>query len=308
MSRLAAFAIGLLFYAASGLAGCGAVGSTLPVQPSPTEPVIGFGLSATEIKYWLIEALGEPFYCDPDYYPVARADENELAQTWFDQVDSSGEEVQGILRQLDLPGPVGLTADELLAVYREHKRLSAISVGSMGEGYRFEMRVTEGEAGSLLVGTVDRAGRIEVESEQTSFNTCPICLDGTARIATPAGELPVRDLKVGMLVWTMDDSGARIAAPIVKTARVRVPVGHPMVHLILEDGRQLIASPAHPLADGQRLGTVLPGGRLEGSPVVLADWVEGEATYTYDVLPAGGTGLYWANGILLRSTLSPAGR
>jgi hypothetical protein len=26
---------------------------------------------------------------------------------------------------------------------------------------------------------------------------------------------------------------------------------------------------------------------------------------TYDVLPAGDTGFYWANGILLASTLSP---
>jgi len=307
MSRLGAIAIGLLACGAAGLVGCGVLEPTEPGEPSPTAPPIGSGLSATEIKYALIEALGEPFFCDPDYYPVARADESELAQSWFEQVDTSSEEFQSILRQLELPGSTGLTAEEVLAGYREHKRLTAINLSPMGEGYRFELRISEGESGSLLVGTVDRAGRIEIESKQTSFNTCPICLDGATRIATPDGELAVQDLKVGMLVWTMDDSSSRIAAPILTTSRVRVPVGHPMVHLILGDGRELIASPGHPLADGHRLGTVLAGDRLEGSPVLLAEWVEWKGIYAYDILPSSETGQYWANGILLRSTLSIPG-
>jgi len=308
MSRLGAVAIGLLAWGAAAVAGCSSLEAILPGQPAPTAPPLGFGLSATQIKYSLIEVLGEPFYCDPDYYPVARADESELAQTWFDQVDKSSEEFQNILWQLDLTGSTGLTGEQVLAAYREHKRLTAINLSPTGEGYRFEMRISEGEAGDLLVGTIDRAGRIEIESKETSFNTCPICLDGATRIATPAGELAVRNLKAGMLVWTLDDSGARTVAPIVRTARVRVPVGHPMVHLVLEDGREVLASPGHPLADGQRLGRVLPGERLGGSEVVLAEWIEWEETYTYDILPSSETGLYWANGILLRSTLSPAGR
>jgi len=304
MSSPGVLAIGLLAWGIAGLAGCSALEATVPGQASPTPPPIGFGLSATEIKYSLIEALGEPFFCDPDYYPVAQADEGELAQAWFEQVDESSEEFQSILRRLGLPGSTGLTAEQVLASYREHKRLTAINLSPIGEGYRFELRVSEGEGGSLLVGTVDRAGRIEVESREISFNTCPICLEGATRIATPAGELAVKDLKVGMLVWTMGDSGSQIAAPILKTARVRVPAGHPMVRLILADGRQLTASPGHPLADGQRLGTVPTGDQLGGSTVVLAEWIEAEGTYTFDILPASETGLYWANGILLRSTLA----
>ncbi len=308
MSRLGRLAIGLLACGAAGLAGCGILAPTSPGEPSPTSPPIGSGRSATEIKYSLIEVLGEPFFCDPDYYPVARADEGELAQAWFGQVDQSSEEFQTILRELLLPGSSGLTADQVLATYREHKRLTAITLSPMGEGYRFEMRIAEGEVGSLLVGTVDRAGRIEIESKETSFNTCPICLDGTTRIATPGGELAAKDLRVGMWIWTMDDSGFRIAAPIVRTVRVRVPVGHRMVHLILADGRVLLASPGHPLADGRPLGTVGTDELLEGSPVVRVDWVEWAGTYTYDILPASESGLYWANGILLRSTLLAAGR
>ncbi len=307
MSRLGAVAIGLLACGAAGLAGCGTLEAILPGQPAPTAPPIGFGLSATEIKYSLIEVLGEPFYCDPDYYPVARADESDLASAWFDQADKSGEEFQSILRQLGLPGPTGLSAEQLLAAYREHKRLSAINLGPTEEGHRFEMRISEGEAGTLLVGTVDRVGRIEIESKETSFNTCPICLDGETRIATPAGNVTAKDLRDGMLVWTLDNSGVRIAAPIVRTVRVRVPVGHPMVHLVLDDGRELLASPGHPLADGRRLGTILAGDRLDNSRVVLAEIVEWEGPYTYDLLPSGETGLYWANGILLQSTLYAGG-
>jgi hypothetical protein len=308
MSRLGAVAIGLLACGAAALAGCSALETILPGQPAPTTPPIGPGLSATEIKYSLIDRLGEPFFCDPDYYPVARADEDELASAWFEQADKSGEEFQSILRRLGLPGPTGLSAEQLLAAYREHKRLSAINVSPMGEGYRFEMRISEGEAGTLLVGTLDRAGRIEIESTETSFNTCPICLDGDTRIATPAGNVAAKDLRDGMLVWTLDDSGARIAAPILGTARVRVPVGHRMVHLVLEDGRELLASPGHPVADGRRLGTIVAGDRLDGSRVVLAEIVGWEGRYTYDILPSGQTGVYWANGILLRSTLSALGR
>jgi len=308
MSRLGALAIGLLACGAAALAGCSALEATLPGSPSPTPALIGPGLSATEIKYSLIDRFGEPFFCDPDYYPVARADESDLASAWFDQADKSGEEFQGILRQLGLPGTTGLSAEQLLVSYREHKRLSAIAVSPMGEGYRFEMRVSEGEAGTLLVGTIDRAGRIEIESTETSFNTCPICLDGDTRIATPAGNVSAKDLREGMLVWTLDDSGARIAAPIVRTVRVRAPIGHRMVHLVLEDGREVLASPGHPMADGRRLGTILAGDRLDGSRVVLAEIVGWEGRYTYDILASGQTGVYWANGILLRSTLSALGR
>jgi hypothetical protein len=307
MSRVGAVAIGLLACGAVGLAGCSALEAILPGQASPTPPPIGSGPTASEIKYSLIDGLGEPFFCDPDYYPVARADESELASGWFEQADKSGEEFQSILRQLGLPGPTGLSTEQLLAAYREHKRLSAIAVSPMGEGYRFEMRISEGEAGTLLVGTIDRAGRIEIESTETSFNTCPICLDGDTWIATPAGNVAAKDLRVGMWVWTLDDSGARIAAPIVRTVRVRVPVGHRMVHLVLEDGRELVASPGHPLADGRRLGTIVAGDRLDNSRVVLTEIVGWEGSYTYDILPSSETGLYYANGILLRSTLSALG-
>jgi hypothetical protein len=81
-----------------------------------------------------------------------------------------------------------------------------------------------------------------------------------------------------------------------------------MVHLVLEDGRELLASPGHPLADGRRLSTILAGDRLDNSRVVLAEIVVWEGPYTYDILPSSESGLYYANGILLGSTLSALDR
>jgi hypothetical protein len=76
-----------------------------------------------------------------------------------------------------------------------------------------------------------------------------------------------------------------------------------MVHLVLEDGRELLASPGHPMSDGRLLGTISTGDFVNGTLVVNAERVPYEEDYTYDILPSGGTGTYWANGIMVGSTL-----
>jgi len=77
-----------------------------------------------------------------------------------------------------------------------------------------------------------------------------------------------------------------------------------MVHLKLADGRELLASPGHRTADGRQLGALAVGDRLDGSTITLWEVVPYSGDHTYDLLPAGPTGTYWANGILLLSTLS----
>jgi hypothetical protein len=83
-----------------------------------------------------------------------------------------------------------------------------------------------------------------------------------------------------------------------------VPAGHLMVRLALADGRVLLASPGHRSADGRPLGTLAPGDRLDGSRIVAWELVPYGSDRTYDLLPAGPTGTYWANGVLLSSTLA----
>ena len=113
----------------------------------------------------------------------------------------------------------------------------------------------------------------------------------------------VTDLAVGMDIWTVDPSGARVNSVIERVGSSPAPVGHQMVHLVLDDGRQLLASPGHPLADGRRLEELVPGDVVDGAWVTSLENVDYEGTDTYDVLPAGATGQYWSDGALLGSTL-----
>lgn len=46
------------------------------------------------------------------------------------------------------------------------------------------------------------------------------------------------------------------------------------------------------------------GDVLDGALVATVEYVPYNSGATYDLLPSGSTGLYWANGILLKSTLT----
>jgi len=106
-----------------------------------------------------------------------------------------------------------------------------------------------------------------------------------------------------MAVWTVDALGHRVAATIVRVGSAPVPATHQVVHLALDDGRTLSASPGHPLPDGRRLGDLRPGDQVDGARVLRANLVSYAEPRTFDLLPSGATGAYWADGIPLASTL-----
>ena len=87
------------------------------------------------------------------------------------------------------------------------------------------------------------------------------------------------------------------------TGSMTAPADHTVVHLVLADGRELFASPGHPLADGRPLGSIRTGDVVDGAVVLSAERVPYGAGTTFDLLPSGPTGLYWADGIPLASTL-----
>ena len=132
---------------------------------------------------------------------------------------------------------------------------------------------------------------------------CPICLSENTVIDTPNGPINVKELKTGMTVLTQDSSGHKQTAIILKTGRTLVPTDHIMVHVVLADKRELYVSPNHPTSDGRLFGGLLVGDDLDGSKIKSAYQVPYNGTYTYDILPSGQTGFYWANGILVASTL-----
>jgi hypothetical protein len=83
-----------------------------------------------------------------------------------------------------------------------------------------------------------------------------------------------------------------------------VPATHQVVDLKLEDGREVWVSPGHPTADGIIVAKLQVGGSLDGSMILSVQRVRYDDMATYDLLPSGETGQYWANGILLASTLN----
>jgi hypothetical protein len=288
---------------------CGPVGPSQNTNPPPTTaapsltPVPG-GLGLTELKYKLLAQFPDFFFCDPDYYPVARADELDLARQRFPDLQANTEEFKVILAHNNLSGLTAFSDDQLLLIYREHKKLAAIPFEQTATGYHFQVQVAANQGqGDLVAGTIDGGGTIQVEQKTASFATCPICLAANTLIDTPSGPLKVTEVRVGTVVWTVDASGQRVAAPVIKVGKTFVPVTHQVIHIQLSDGRELWASPGHRTADGRTLNDVQVGGILDGATVTLADREAYGQLATYDLLPAGATGNYWANGVLIGSTL-----
>lgn len=277
-----------------------------PVLPTPTPiPTLLAGLGPSELKYRLLEEFPDFFFCDPDYYPVARADELELALQRFPEIRANREEFEAILEHNNLSGLSSFNDQQKLLIYQEHKKLAAIPFELSEAGYAFQIQVAETEGrGEQIRGTIDSQGGITIEERSPSIVTCPICLASGTLIDTPAGPIPVQDLRPGMPVWTVDAAGRRVAQPLLQVGKTDVPPSHQVIHLLLEDGRQVWVSPGHPTADGRRAGQLQPGDRLGGGQVKSAQRLPYGGKATYDVLPSGDTGFYWANGILLASSLA----
>lgn len=132
-------------------------------------------------------------------------------------------------------------------------------------------------------------------------NLCK-CLSADSLIAARWGQINVKNLKPRMLVWTINKQGKKVLEPIVKLSSVAVK-NHQVVHLVLEDGRIADVSASHPTADGRLVGDLKVGNNYDSSVVKFAQLIDYRYDKTYDLLPAGDTGYYWANGVLMGSTL-----
>jgi hypothetical protein len=274
-----------------------------PPTPIPTLP--SGALSSTELKYKILEQFPDFFFCDPDFYPIAREEEPALVQQRFPELQANQEEFQAILNHNGLTGVTTFTDEQKLLIYREHKKLNAIHFEAVGDKYQFQIQTgAEGQQGSVVTGTINGSGSIDVQKQEPAMPTCPICLAKGTLIDTPRGSIPVENLRIGDSVWTMNGSGERVIATILRTSRVPVPVTHQVVHVTLSDGRELWASPGHPTTDGKPLGDLAVNDRLDGGRVINVERLHYTETATYDLLPSGDTGFYWANGILIGSTLA----
>lgn len=269
---------------------------------------VGTPLNVYELKFKVMDTVGTPVYCDPDFYPVAReGGEQASAVSQYPSIRAQADLYAAIAAHEHLPGG-DLTDAQKLTVYRAYKLLNALVLTQNGNEHAFEVRARSATQSTveLVKGTVRVDGVVTVSSRAASGPpNCPICLAASTLISTPGGAVRVVDITAGMLVWTTDRHGNRIAATVLEVGSTQVPAGHLMVHLVLADGRELLVSPGHKTADGRPLGSLSAGDRLDGSTVKLWELIPYDGDRTYDLLPAGATGAYWANGVLLSSTLSP---
>jgi hypothetical protein len=274
---------------------CGAV---------PTTGGGGGNLTVSQLKFKVLDQVGPVAYCDPDFYPIARdGGEQASALAMFDKIRADAEVYNAILEHEHLPSG-DLTDAQKLTLYRAYKKLRALMLTASGAGYSFHYTATS--SGYVdVAGTVSNSGTVSVASRNPGHAPmCPICLAASTLISTPSGPVAVTKVVVGMLVWTQAADGSLVAVPVLAVGSTPVPSTHLMVHLRLADGRELWASPGHRTADGRQLGTLAVGDTVDGSRVTFWTLEPYAGGRTYDLLPSGPTGTYWANGILLASTLS----
>jgi hypothetical protein len=131
---------------------------------------------------------------------------------------------------------------------------------------------------------------------------CPICLSANSEIKTPNGDVNVKEIKDGMTVWSTDSNGMIIKSKVIKINNVFVG-DTKIVDLQLADGRELFVSPNHPTYDGRKISDLKVGEIYDRSVVKSIELVQYKYQFTYDILPDSQTGDYFANGILVGSTL-----
>src|SRR5690349_3508286 len=109
-------------------------------EPPTAIPTLTSGASVTELKYKVLEKYPDFFFCDPDFYPIARSDEGTLAQQAFPELQANQEEFQAILAHNGLSGATTFTDEQKLLIYQQHKRLTAIRFELTGDKYQFQIQ------------------------------------------------------------------------------------------------------------------------------------------------------------------------
>ncbi len=155
-------------------------------------------------------------------------------------------------------------------------------------------------------GPVTRPGDKNCESAQCGSggfcHTCR-CLPGDSLIETPDGPRAISSLSVGDPVYSQNRLGVRVRATIRVVSRVQVMSAHEVVEIQLQDGRRVTGSAPHPLGDGRTLGQLQVGDMVDGARIQAITRSPFQEALLWDLFPSGETGIYFVNGIPLRTTL-----
>lgn len=138
---------------------------------------------------------------------------------------------------------------------------------------------------------------------RSNKNTCK-CLTSACKIRTIHGYREVEELTIGDSIATIDN-GDTIFLPIIQTNKIAVEQEkHIICNIEFLNGIKISVSSEHPASDYKsEIGSLKPGDILNGLVVTSIEKTINKEKFTYDILPAGSTGTYWVNGVLLGSTL-----
>ena len=126
----------------------------------------------------------------------------------------------------------------------------------------------------------------------------PICLSPDTKIKTDGVQKRIADIREGEIVLT--DHGKAVRVKKISKTQVK---NHKILKVLLSDGTVLEISPGHPTADGRKLKELKMGDILDGRMVVETKFIPYIYSHTYDILPDSKTGHYYANGVLIGSSL-----
>ncbi len=126
----------------------------------------------------------------------------------------------------------------------------------------------------------------------------PICCSPDTRIRTTGVQKRIADIWEGEIV--LSDGGKPVK--VVKVSKTEVK-NHKILKVLLNDATILEISPGHPTADGRKFKDLKMGDYIDGRMVVETKLIPYKYQYTHDILPDSKTGNYYANGVLIGSTL-----
>jgi hypothetical protein len=279
-----------------------------PMRPLPSpgpHPVAP--LDHPDVRYRILQHLGDIYVCYRSPWSLA---DNQRQIDAFPKIRNDSKTFSFIVERLRLETTAVFSDEQKVSVYGEYEKLAVIILSAFGNEYRFRAyaidrkRPIKGADVFLVDGRVDARGQLTIIAKQPTWDVpCPRCLARGTRIDTPAGTVLVEDLRPGAMVWTLDAQGKQVARPVVAVAAVPVSQQHVMVRLVFTDGRELWVSPGHPTVDGRMVVQLKSGSAYSGGNIERMETVSYADGITYDLAPAGDTGFYWANGVLLASTL-----
>jgi len=150
----------------------------------------------------------------------------------------------------------------------------------------------------LLVEVLDYGSFKAKKTKAQASCEVPNCCSADTRVRTSSVDKRIQDIKRGDLVISDGNKSAKI----IKINKIETKK-HKILFIRLNDGTVLEISPEHLTSNGKKFKDLKLGDVIDGRLVVEIKLKNYNYKYTYDILPDSQSGNYFANGVLIGSTL-----